>query len=99
MLFAKIKQLIDYFTGERERLLTEIVDLKSQLAESIGNDAADAEAIAAAQKAAADAQASLEAVQAKNSEMQNAIDADAEEDAQILSLLDAAMPAESEASD
>jgi regulator of replication initiation timing len=93
-LLARVTQLIEYFTLERENLLTENATLKEQLATALANDAADAEAIASAQGAAAEAKASLEAAQGQNAELQSAISADVAEDEQIEALISSVLPQE-----
>lgn len=81
-VITAVKNLADAYVVSA----TENAALKQQLAEALANDAADQATIEAAQQAALDAQAKLP-------ELQALADADALEDAEIQSIVDATLPA------
>jgi hypothetical protein len=87
-LVARIQSVIEYFQNDKAALTAELAATKEALAVALGNDAADAEAIAQAKADAAAAHAAHEAAAAKATELQGLVDADTEEDAAITALLD-----------
>lgn len=76
-----VKRLADAYVAA----IAENATIKQQLADALGNDAADQAEIDAAQLAADQAQAKL-------GELQALVDTDALEDADIQALVDAALP-------
>ena len=94
----RLSRVLSYYQGERQRLLDQVAYLQGQLAAALANDAADAEAIAAAEEAAADARSTAEAATAEAERLQALVDADVAEDAAIeaaLSEVEAQLPVES----
>ncbi|MGL5062340.1 MAG: hypothetical protein ACRC62_20375 [Microcoleus sp.] len=76
-----VKRLADAYVASA----TEIATLKQQLADAMANDAADAAAVQEAQLAATEALA-------KANSLQQMVDADALEDADIQAIVDTALP-------
>lgn len=96
---SRIKRLFDrakLAIVENLELKATIADLSAQLADALANDAADAQAIAAAQSEAMIAFEAAEVARAAVAPLQAAFDADADEDAQINALLDSVDPQEDE---
>ena len=92
-ILNRVTKVLSYLAGERAGLLAELAEVKGALEVALGNDAADAEAIAAAQAAAAEAQARADEALAQVAPLQELADLDAAQDA---ALGEALAPFESE---
>jgi hypothetical protein len=98
-ILARLTRLLRYTESERAQILQELADTKAALEAALGNDAADAEQIAAAQAAATEAQARAAEALAQVGTLQAAVDADVAEDAAIgdaIAPLEARIPADFE---
>lgn len=88
-LSDRVVAVIQFLQAGEASLKAELAQVKEQLAAALTNDAADAEAIAAAQADAAAARGAADAAALKVAELQGLADADAAEDAAITAALDA----------
>jgi hypothetical protein len=86
-ILNRVTKVLAYLAGERAGLLTELAETKTALEVALGNDAADAEAIAAAQAATAEAQARADEALAQIAPLQELAELDAAEDAAIIEAL------------
>ena len=96
---SRIKRLFEVLTSSKEGLLAENAELKTQLADALADDAADAETIAAAEAAAVEARAVAEAAVAESERLRGLVEADTAEDAaleELLSSLEATVEPEGE---
>jgi hypothetical protein len=87
-LANRIKDVVEYFQSGEAKLKAELATVKEELAAALADDAADESEIAAAKDDAAFARQEAEAAAAKSAELQALVDADTEEDAAIMAILD-----------
>ena len=87
-LANRVKAVVEYFQSGEATLKAELATAKEELAAALADDAADESEIAAAKEDAAFARQEAEAAAAKSAELQALVDADTEEDAAIMAILD-----------
>jgi hypothetical protein len=87
-LSDRVVAVIQFLQSGETALKQELANTKSELADALAKDAADAETVAAAQAAAESARVAAAESAAKVAELQSLADADVAEDAAITAALD-----------